>query len=371
VGAETPPATPLATSYEPRSRPIVDTDRARGCTLREPGCAGSCKPSARRSCDTAARGLLMVRIMSLSLPRLSFVLLLAAPACVEPIGSGTTTQSIIGGETANPADYPSVVALEDGPGDWFCTGTLIAPSWVLTAAHCVDGETATTMHIRFDDPDVNDGPGGTVVAVASIHAHPDFNYDLWDNDVALVELITPVTDRTPTAIARDAIPAGTQVLDVGYGVVDNNDNGGGLLRKVAKVTADCAGANDPGISNDNLLCMDASDGRGSCFGDSGGPTFATIAGTQVVAGVTSGGTGNLCGAGWDLYTSVHGELAFIDSVLSGTTDPDPDPMPDPDPDPTTDPPGGDDSRGGCSTGGGGGWAAIVLAALVAWRRRRA
>ncbi len=313
-----------------------------------------------------------MRFHSAALP---FTILLAVPACVEPVDTGTTAQSIIGGETANPADYPSVVALEDAPGQWFCTGTLIDSKWILTAAHCVDGETAAQMHVRFGDADVNDATGGTVVAVASIHAHPDFDYNAWDNDVALVELMTPVTDREPTPLDRDAIATGTQVVDVGYGVADNNDGGGGLLRRVSKVTADCAGAGDPGITNDNLVCMDASDGRGSCFGDSGGPTFATVAGKLQVAGITSGGTGDLCGAGWDLYTSVHGELAFIDDVMSGR-DPDPDPTdptnPDPtNPDPTDPTTGNDPASGGCSTGGGlGGWAAIALIGLVAWRRGR-
>src|SRR6185503_17924092 len=169
---------------------------------------------------------------------------------------------------------------------------------------------------------------------------------------------------------------GTQVVDVGYGVADNMDGGGGLLRKVTKTTADCAGANDAGITNANLVCMDASDGRGSCFGDSGGPTFATVNGARVVAGVTSGGTGDLCGAGWDLYTWVNAEIAFVDSVMNAPSDP---PNPDPtNPDPTTpggeDPSGGDGKTGddgGCSAGGGGGgFAAIGLALAGLLRRRR-
>lgn len=147
------------------------------------------------------------------------------------------------------------------------------------------------------------------------------------------------------------------------------DGGGGLLREVAKVTADCAGANDPTVSGDHLLCMDASDGRGSCFGDSGGPTFAVMNGVRVVAGVTSGGTGDECGAGWDLYTSVFAELPFVDSVLNA---PPPQPEPEPLP-PTAEPVDTDmaDDGGGCSTGdtSGGGLVAAALALLVRRRRR--
>ena len=306
--------------------------------------------------------------------RTTAVLVLGLAACVSPANETQLAQPIIGGETANPAEFPSVVALEEAPGDWFCTGTLIASEWVLTAGHCVVDAPTATLNVRFGDGDVNDAYGGTVVAAKSVYTHEGFDWDAWDNDIALVKLAAPVTDHAPTAIHRDAVPAETTVLDVGYGVIDNDDNGGGVLRKVEKRTADCAGANDPEITNTNLICMDVSDGRGSCFGDSGGPTFATLDGARVVVGVTSGGTGDLCGAGWDLYTSVNGELPFVDAVLAGMVEPDEPVIEDPAP---TDPTEGEpepeedgDGDGGCSTGGGHGLGLLLLGMLAAIRRRR-
>ncbi len=303
----------------------------------------------------------------------SFVCLLAVPACVaSSTDVSSSEQAIVGGQMASPQDYPTVVALEDAPGNWFCTGTLIANDWVLTAAHCVADGPTTGLHARFDDPDVNDAAGGLVVAISEVHAHPEFDWKAWDNDIALVRLATPVTDRAPTPLYRDVVVAQTPVIDVGYGVADNNDGGGGLLRSVDKVTADCAGANDPTVSGDVLVCMDASDGRGSCFGDSGGPTFTRINGSLVVAGVTSGGTGDQCGAGWDLYTSIVAELLFLDATMGmPPMNPDiPDPM---NPDPGT--PGGDDADdddGGCSTGRSHGVGTLLLAAFATFfaRRRR-
>ena len=299
--------------------------------------------------------------------QLTFVTMLAACAAQDDLAD--RSQAIIGGELANPMDFPTVVALESAPGDWFCTGTLIAAEWVLTAAHCVEGAPAAEVKVRFDDADVNDTTGGIVADVMAVHSHPAFDWEAWDNDIALLKLAAPVTDRAPTPIHRDPTSAGLAVLDAGYGVADNNDMGGGLLRQVAKVTADCAGANDPTVSGANLICMDASDGRGSCFGDSGGPTFATIGGNRVVVGVTSGGTGELCGAGWDLYTSVHAELAFVDDVMSGAPTPDPEPTPEPQPQPMPEPEPEPQDSGGCSTTNGNGLV-LALFALVGYRRRR-
>src|SRR4051812_19278101 len=96
-------------------------------------------------------------------------LALAVPACAAP-GTSMLDQSIIGGQTATTSEFPTVVDLEHTPGDWFCTGTLIDKDWVLTAAHCVEGETSAALHIRFDDNNINDGGGGKVVAVMAIHA---------------------------------------------------------------------------------------------------------------------------------------------------------------------------------------------------------
>ena len=307
--------------------------------------------------------------------------LLAIPACVAPAdGTRTTRQDIVGGATVSPTDYPSVVGLEEAPSNWFCTGTLIAPAWVLTAAHCVADGPITGLHVRFDDADINDTTGGTVVEVAEVHQDMDFDWDLWDNDIALLELAAPVTDREPTPIHREVVAAGANVMEVGYGVSDNMDQGGGILRAVGKTTAACAGANDAGISDANLLCMDSNDGKGSCYGDSGGPAFLTVNGKLVVAGVTSGGSGELCGQGWDLYTSVQAELAFVDSVLGAVEPVDPgegsgsgDGSGSDDDGTHTD--GGGDDDGGCNTSGHGtsgaaGAALTALAAIVTRRRRR-
>src|SRR5262245_51712381 len=112
----------------------------------------------------------------------SRVALIVLSACsVETAGR---EQSIIGGQTTTHAEFPTVVALVE-PQDWSCTGTLVDKDWVISAAHCVAGLTHAKLKIRFDDANLNDTTGGTEIAVAAIHAKPDWVDPVWDNDVAL------------------------------------------------------------------------------------------------------------------------------------------------------------------------------------------
>ncbi|NVB81239.1 MAG: serine protease [Kofleriaceae bacterium] len=268
----------------------------------------------------------------------ALALSLALSACTT-VDLSSSDQPIIGGQNATTTEFPTVVALENSPGNWFCTGTLVDKDWVLTAAHCVEGETASGVKIRFDDDNVGNTSGGRVVAVAEIHGHPGYDGYAWDNDIAVIKLAQPVTDRAVTPIHRTTVGAATSITDVGYGDSDNNGGGAGILRKVVVSTADCAQVGDPSVSNANVLCFDGRLGKSSCYGDSGGPAFVTVNGKLEVAGVTSGGTADECTGGWDIYTSVAAELSFVDMFVPPVVGP-------------TDP--GDGSGSGSDTGSGSG-----------------
>lgn len=235
----------------------------------------------------------------------SAVLFGAAPALAEP------APRIVGGQVAT-ASYPWITALITDAGKQGCPAELISPKWLLTAALCADKDIA---QFKARVGSLNRTRGGTVVGIVRGIRHPDYHESTSDNDIALVELAEPVTNK-PVVLADATDWEGKTLRSLGWGQTcaaqGCNDGADRLLRVDNEVagpkTCRAEGTN---YNPDHELCMKSTATATVCFGDSGGPTL-DMATTHLV-GVISHGSSPRCGDQDSLVTRVQPYLKWIKS----------------------------------------------------------
>ena len=111
----------------------------------------------------------------------------SAAACGCSTNSATLAK-IVGGEAAGSQTWGWAVSLRIGNS--LCGGSVIAASWVLTAAHCVDGASASQITVYAGS---NAKLAGTQVrSVSAIRAHPSYSSQTYVNDIALLQLSSPL-----------------------------------------------------------------------------------------------------------------------------------------------------------------------------------
>lgn len=227
----------------------------------------------------------MVGGSSCSRPAAVALLLLAACAPeVADVGEGALHRAAMVGGTPTVGD-PATVALAiprarcGDPMVAFCSGVVVAPRVVLTAAHCVTDERGPLSAEVFFGSDV--AATGDHADVVSVAVHPGYDPDSGAFDAALV-VIDPPTAIAPVALPTTdlaALPAGSPLRAVGFGVTARD-------------------ADDPGVKREGGLVLgavaadrfEAHPGPAmTCVGDSGGPVFAEVDGAEQLVGLTVDG----------------------------------------------------------------------------------
>jgi len=188
-------------------------------------------------------------------------------------------------------------------------GALIAPTWVLTAAH-VAAPLVKGGSVRF---------AGATYAVTRAIIHPEgaLRPDAPPEvDLALLQLAAPVTGITPFALYRDRDELGQVLFIVGYG--DFARAGTPWVRTDQRRRAVTNRVNDAGPRRLFMLFdtpeQQATELEG--IGDSGGPAVMERGGTRYVAGISSGSIGKPGQYGaTDVYTRVSSYVDWIEKAM--------------------------------------------------------
>jgi secreted trypsin-like serine protease len=231
------------------------------------------------------------------------VLAVSVLAAAMMCAAASPSPAVVGGSDASPGEYPSVAEITFGP--FLCTGTLVTPTWVLTAGHCSNVTAGTVASPASWPPQlINVRVGGVTQSdgeqrsVSRVVMHPDY---LLTNgyDVSLLQLSTSST-KTPTQVAgageRSIWSPGTLETIVGWGATEE---GGDLPDRLQEaqvpITTDayCSGAYGSDFDPLTMVCAGFPEGGvDTCQGDSGGPMFGRdAAGALKVVGATSFGEG--------------------------------------------------------------------------------
>nr|XP_008116069.2 PREDICTED: serine protease 56 [Anolis carolinensis] len=223
----------------------------------------------------------------------------SAPNTTVPKGK------IVGGNKSWPGAWPWLVSVWLN-GELMCGGVLVGDAWVLTAAHCFTGSrNELAWSVVLGDYDLTKlDEGERIVPVSRILSHPKFNPKTFHNDMALLELSSPVSPSpwvTPVCLPEHPteLDTGTLCYIIGWGSLYEDGPAADVVMeaRVPILAQDtCRSALGSQLFTSAMFCAGyLSGGIDSCQGDSGGPLTCWDPASEryKLYGITSWGDG--CG----------------------------------------------------------------------------
>lgn len=266
----------------------------------------------------------------------SACLLAAAPGCLAvdedtELALAENHQAIVGGTAAQINNFPWQVSLQDTNGH-FCGGSIIAPTWILTASHCV-AEGAPTKIVAGISK-LSQASSGQTRSVKRVISYPGYTNAEVGKDAALIELTSPLTLNGSTVAAIELLTSANAALAnpgkmatvSGWGVLSTNGPETDQLMQVSVPVMTLAAARTSygnTVTDDQLPAGYPAGGKDSCQGDSGGPLVVANGNGVLLAGIVSWGGACAAANSPGMYARVTSFVSWINGYVGGGSQPQP------------------------------------------------
>ncbi|WP_169720160.1 serine protease [Aliagarivorans taiwanensis] len=244
------------------------------------------------------------------------LLVAVGQAAEKPSESTQVSPRIVGGEDANPDDYPFFAKVfADGSS---CGGVLISDEWLLTAGHCVYEEGVVAAADTFARIDTE------ILLVSEIYLHQSYNDSSLDYDYALLKLSEPYAGNlelpilASASIYQELTPDADSLTVIGFGYIAGGGPPATSLQQVQipLITVEqCREFWSGQLISNRMFCAYHPE-RDACNGDSGGPVLFGSPGSFQLVGLVSWGD-NACIEMPGGYADVGVVRSWIDGVRAG------------------------------------------------------
>ncbi|PTP09910.1 serine protease [Vibrio splendidus] len=262
---------------------------------------------------------------------------LSLGVCVVSLSSTSVladvSARIINGEEATQENWPFMAALVsrnvnayDGQ---FCGASFIGERYVLTAAHCVEGNGREDLDVVIGVSNLSASQAAQHrYAVDNIYVHEYYNSVATGNDIAIIELVEKPVESVVNLVdgyVRGNLNDGQMLTVMGWGDQDASDGYSSkselyqvnvpLVNQYQCNTVPYSGYSSIGS---DAFCAGYSDGGyDSCQGDSGGPIVVSTNGTYEQLGIVSWGKGCAEANAYGVYTNISHFDDWIDEQKAG------------------------------------------------------
>ncbi|HHF0487833.1 trypsin-like serine protease [Vibrio diabolicus] len=242
----------------------------------------------------------------------------------------TIQPQIVGGITADPSEWRFYTQIVSRYGNRsYCGASYIGNGYVLTAAHCVEGDSPNQIAVKIGGV-VYNGTDGVRANVSEIHMHPAYRRATLSHDLAVLKLDSVLQGVAAVEIADGSLTQYASIGDwltvAGLGRTSEGGSSPSRLQEVdvplvSDTTCRQAGGNYTTVGEVSFCAGIPQGGIDSCQGDSGGPIVINRGGVITQLGVVSWGIGCARPGMYGVYSDIAAMRNFVNGVIGTTTPP--------------------------------------------------